>query len=75
MALAKEVAASLKPGVLKNQRVLCVAAVMWVPVCLLRLLIEKHRSDINAEVCKCVYKIYSRDVIFVNFIIFARREF
>jgi hypothetical protein len=31
VALAKEVAASLKPGVLKNQRVFCVAAVIWVP--------------------------------------------
>jgi hypothetical protein len=31
VALAKEVAASLKPGVLKNQRMFCVAAVMWVP--------------------------------------------
>ena len=59
MALAKEVAASLKPGVLKNQRVLCVAAVMWVPY-LSVTVIDRGIAPVvdNAFVLESVYKFF-----------------
>jgi hypothetical protein len=72
VALAKEVAASLKPGVLKNQRVFCVAAVMWVPY-VSAAVIDRGLASVanNAVVLKCVYKNF-RTMLFLLTVLFCK---